>query len=389
VYVQRLDRSHFRKAYYGATKYECITQAKAAEEAAARTINPKSVTLGDWLETWLRTRREQRIVRPRTSDSYEEHLQRIIPALERVPLAGLSSWQIQSWLDEQLANGLGLRTVRSSWATLPAALQRAKQLRLDAENEAAADFIELPAHIAKPAKHLEPSELRRLQDWLFRALSSSEKHWQAAQATLLLLGLTSGARNGEILALAWPEVVLDPGAVGGRIHICRVLQRVRDHDAAPRVHTNGVLIRPKKLLVGTPKTRAGDRWIELFPEVAAALQAERDRQRLAQWKPLPVGDLVFRTRAGTPLSDTYLNRLMKDACAGAGIESRSFYAFRHTVASTGYQAGESDVSIAEMLGHADPSMAKRTYAHIAEEYRVPRMEKMRAIMLQSDPSVAE
>ena len=367
-------------SFYGATKSDCLKQARAAEEAAGRTIDAASLTVAVWLTDWLETSRRQGRIRPRTADYYDEHVRRMIPGLGKILLTEITSWDIQRWLNGELAGGLGLKTVRDRWAVLRTALADAKRLRLVAENQASGDFIRLPLHHAKPAKHLEPTEVARCADILLRQASEAGSHHERAEATLLLVGLTTGVRNSEILGLAWPQVVIDPGAKAGRIHICRVLQRVRDHDSSPRVHTNGRTIRPKKSSIGPPKSHAGNRRIELYPEVAFALQAEHDRQRLARWEALPEGDLVFRTRFGKPLSDTYLNQRMRRLCLNAGIAYRSFYALRHTVASAAYQAGETDVSLAELLGHADASMTRRTYAHMSEEHKRPRMEKMRSVM---------
>ena len=109
------------------------------------------------------------------------------------------------------------------------------------------------------------------------------------------------------------------------------------------------------------------------------LLAERQRQCEAGWQALPVGDLVFRTRYGRPLSDVYLGQRIERLCDLAGLERRSFYALRHTFASMLVQAGESDVSLADAIGHADPSTTKKVYAHMFDAQRRPRMEKVRAL----------
>lgn len=157
---------------------------------------------------------------------------------------------------------------------------------------------------------------------------------------------------------------------------------------APRIHTNGRMIRPKKWVVGPPKSNAGIRMLPLFPEAEALLRAERDRQRLAKWVPLSEGDLMFRTRFGKPLNDTCLAHRMRQVCAVAGIDYRSFYALRHTAASAAITAGESDVSVAQFLGHSDSSTTKRIYARAFEEHSVDRMTKMRAFLL-GEPALPE
>ncbi len=295
-------------------------------------------------------------------------------------LSELKSWAIQVWLDRELDRGLGVPTVVGMWRTLQASLSRAKQLRRVAENEAAGGLIQLPSHTSRPAKHLEPNELSHFRDTLVHQATEGKSHFECAEATVLYIGLTTGMRNEEILGLAWDDVVLEPDGVSGRIHVHRVLQRVRDLGASEKTHTNGEIIRPKKLVIGTPKSAAGDRWIDLFPDAVAMLRAERDRQRLAKWEPLPEGNLVFRTRYQRPLSDVYLNQRMARVCKAAGIPYRSFYALRHTAASVGVHVGENAVSLAQFLGHADPATTNRIYARMFDEHKLNRMEKMQSFM---------
>lgn len=65
----------------------------------------------------------------------------------------------------------------------------------------------------------------------------------------------------------------------------------------------------------------------------------------------------------------YLGQRIERLCDLAGLERRSFYALRHTFASMLVQAGESDVSLADAIGHADPSTTKKVYAHMFDAQR--------------------
>jgi integrase len=367
-----------RKAFYGATKTQCRNKAKAAQSAAEGVVDTAGLSVERWMETWLAWQRQLQRLKPRTLDFYEANARRhIIPTIGNLSLEALTPLRVQSWLDQLLQRGIGVPTVRHVRATLRVALGRALQLNLVSVNAAGA-AIELPALRPEPAAALEPSECRPFQAAIFRQLSEGRTDFELAEATLLYVGLTTGLRNEEIAGLTWENLDLTPGAC--TLTVNRTLQRVSDTAGARVVHTNGREIQKKRWYVGPPKSAAGKRTLSLTPEAREMLAGEHARQQAAGWGVLDVGDLVFRTRFGTPLTDVYLNERMKRMCEKAGIRYRSFYALRHTVASLLHLAGESDVSIAQYLGHADPMTTKRRYTKVFEETKVPRMEKLRDVL---------
>jgi integrase len=81
-----------RRAYfYGKTHQEAADQlAKALSDLSRGTlIAPHQLTLGQWLETWLREYKQPQ-VRPFTLDNYERVVRvHLIPALGNLPLKDL------------------------------------------------------------------------------------------------------------------------------------------------------------------------------------------------------------------------------------------------------------------------------------------------------------
>ncbi len=127
----------------------------------------------------------------------------------------------------------------------------------------------MPSHTPQPAVQLELAELEAFRSAVFGQAREGRDHFELAEATLVFVALTTGMRNEEIIGLTWDDVHLDD-LESARVHVCRVLQRVKDFDAEVRVHTNGRRIEPKRWHVGTPKSAAGDRWLPLMPEAAGA-----------------------------------------------------------------------------------------------------------------------
>lgn len=345
-------------------------------------VDSDGLSVASWFASWLLGIRQTNRLTPRSIENYETYSRRyVVPALGHFKLAELTSLDVQTWLDGLIADGLGVPTVKHIRATLRVALGRALKMQLVSRNVCGDAVIELPTHSPAPAQMLELGEIECFQAAIFSQLAGENGHFAQSEATLLYFGLTTGLRNEEVIGLDWSDVELVGDDDASLVHVRRILQRVPDYAAEPKAHSNGRLIQPRRLHVGTPKSAAGRRTLPLSPETSRMLRAERDRQRLAGWTSLAAGDLVFRTRYGKPMSDVYLNQRMRRMCERAGIPYRSFYALRHTAASLLFHAGESDVSIAQFLGHADPATTKRIYARMFKETLPGRMEKTRQLLL--------
>jgi integrase len=107
------------------------------------------------------------------------------------------------------------------------------------------------------------------------------------------------------------------------------------------------------------KTEAGARTIELSPELAAKLWTMgADR----------IGPM-FHTRSGKRLSDRNLRRVLDTATAKVGIAGVGPHTFRHTHGSILLDEGWSIPEVSHRLGHADPAITARVYAHRMQDRR--------------------
>lgn len=88
--------------------------------------------------------------------------------------------------------------------------------------------------------------------------------------------------------------------------------------------------------------------------------------------------LVLSTRERTALQRNYMNpKVWKPALVKAKVEptrENGMHALRHFYASVLLDAGQSVRALAEYLGHADPGLTLRVYAHLmpASEARTKR-----------------
>ena len=120
-----------------------------------------------------------------------------------------------------------------------------------------------------------------------------------------------------------------------------------------------------------PKTKYGRRTISLPPHAVRVLREHRPQQfelrlQLGLGKPEPDA-LVFCNADGTPMSPNYVTRCWQDASVGLGLPQVMFHALRHTHASALIAPGIDVVKISRRLGHADPTVTLRIYAHLFDK----------------------
>ena len=150
----------------------------------------------------------------------------------------------------------------------------------------------------------------------------------------VLLALSTGARQQEVLGLRWPQV-----------------------DLARRVAT-------------LHETKNGER--RVLPLAGPALDLLRDRSKVRRIDT----DLVFPGRTD-PTKPVDLRTPFETALKRARIEGFHWHDLRHTAASYLAMNGASLAEIAEILGHKTLAMVKR-YAHLSEAHTASVVEKMNA-----------
>lgn len=81
-------------------------------------------------------------------------------------------------------------------------------------------------------------------------------------------------------------------------------------------------------------------------------------------------ELLLTRDDGSRWGRNHQYRLMKEACAEAGIEpSVGFHQLRHTYASHYLMSGGSLVAVAKQLGHTTTRMVEKHYGHLADSWR--------------------
>jgi integrase len=239
--------------------------------------------------------------------------------------------------------GLAPRTVGHVQRTVHRALRQAVRWQLLARNPAS--DLELPTVPKSEMVTLTREQARALLD---AAKARPLMYW------LVLLGVATGARLGELLALRWADVDLDAGAV--RIGWSRRIVGGR-------------------MEVKAPKTKAGARTVALGPTTVAALKrlhVEQAGRRLVLGGDYDAGaDLVVCKPDGRPYRPDAASTMFRKFVDQAGLpRTVHVHTLRHSAASFLAAAGVPASDIAAQLGHADGgALALRVYVHPLEENR--------------------
>ncbi|MFD5113711.1 tyrosine-type recombinase/integrase [Streptomyces sp. NPDC058391] len=183
-------------------------------------------------------------------------------------------------------------------------------------------------------------------------------------------GAGCGLRQGEIIGLAEDDA-LDFGT--GTVHVVRQVKLIRG-----------------KAVFAPPKGNK-ERDVPLPGSVAQALRGHMDAFKpvavTLPWKkpdgPLVTKRLLFTNTAGGIVWRSNFNiQEWKPAIAAAGLipepdpgepydsaREHGMHALRHFYASVLLDAGENIKAVSEYLGHADPAMTLRVYAHLMPSSR--------------------
>ena len=328
-----------RRSWLGKTRSEVqrkLSEAIHAHETGAPLSGPRQTFARFWAD-WLPGMRTQ--LRPRTWTRYEElgrvHL---LPAIGKIPLARLGPQHVRALHEGMVAAGLSPSTAHHAHAVLHRALADGVRWGLVGRN--VAGLVAAP----RMAEH----QMQTLSGEQARAFL------KAAQGdrfeALYVLAISTGMRQGELLALHWRDLDLE----------------------AKSLSVTGTLQRGKgTLTIAEPKTLRSRRKVALAPHAVEVLRRHRQAQiaeRLAAGSLWQDSDLVFANEGGAPVNrDRLIARSFNPLLAQAGLPRIRFHDLRHTAATLLLAQGVHPKIAQEMLGHANIAVTLDRYSHVSQD----------------------
>lgn len=282
------------------------------------------MTLREYISFWQGTY-DKHQSRPTTYAAHNYVFKNhILPGLGDVLLSELTSEMVGEFLEERKrfgnhrpgSSGLGEETMRHIHRLLQQCLDQAMRDGLITENPAKSFHYRKSTTVK--ADIMTPLEM---EDYLDAAE-------QLGYLPMFMLALTTGIRQGELIALKWSDLDMKKRSL--------------------TVAENRAVVRRELVEYGS-QTRT-----IVTPEVIDLLIREHDKH--------PSSPLMFMHPATLkPYSPQMVRRMHKEIIREAGIDHIRFTDLRHTCAILALKNGMDAKELAQMLGHYRPTITRQNY----------------------------
>ncbi|MFB6628915.1 tyrosine-type recombinase/integrase [Streptomyces sp. NPDC056362] len=341
----------------------------AADMARGQYVDPRAgrITFRSYAKTWLKGQTSELSSQIEVERRLRLHA---YPHIGSRPLDSFRPQHIRELLAALEASPISSSYARNVYSDVRAVLAAAVDDGLLSRNPCGAKSVRPPA-----------SEPRRVVPWLpeqVRAVRAAlPKRYQA----MADVGAGCGLRQGEIVGLAEDALDLEE-------NVLRVTRQVK-------------LIRGKAVFA--PPKCDKERDVPLPQSVADSLRRHMDACKPVEvtlpWRkpdgPQVTARLLFtNTASGLVWRSNFNIQEWKPALAAAGLiperrkgkpyvsaREHGMHALRHFYASVLLDAGESIRAVSEYLGHSDPGLTLRVYAHLMPASRERTRNAVDALFL--------
>jgi len=275
----------------------------------------------------------------------DDYSRRIAPDLGHLQLDELTRERLQQWLISLLPRSKSQRMSEQAVATLRAMLSTAVEWgRLDHNP---AFKLKVPAQPSESVPSVE------------KVLSQAQIEQVIAAAgtlrteTIVRAAATAGLRRGEISGLKWSDVLLDQPVLSIRRQVIEDFRVGEGHEKL-EVATKSKTSR-NVAISRTFAERLGKYRAQLFPDGNVDGNA-----------------YVWPGKNGGPMNGRSAYRAVERAqirCGlvdGEGKPLSTLHGLRHSCASVWFREGFPIIMISRQLGHANPQITARIYAHLAD-----------------------
>lgn len=310
---------------------------KENELLSGQDIGKDKIPLADYMERWKTLYKDGTV-----SVGVSKRIDMIIRYVKEnynLPLKELTHENYQEYLNE-LAAKLSTESVKKYHTYTKAAIKQAVKARIimvDPTDGAVVKGNDAKA-FSEDSKYLSVDEYRRLEDSVRSRLNPM---YQSRYVILVLM--QTGMRLGECLGLTWDNLDF----VNNTIKIDKSFDYIHTND-----FTDGKTVNAKRTIA------VSHRLLEAINELPHT------------------NGRIFKDLSESGIRKTF-NYCLKEASINRTVRLHSL---RHTHASMLLSGGVQLLSVSKRLGHADPSITMRTYAHLLRELEKTDNEKILSII---------
>ena len=308
-----------------------------AELEGGPTPPAERIRLRNWLPRWIDEHGTVQGWRQSTFDRYRGVVNKhLIPHLGDVYLDELSTRDVQRLQIALLNEGMNPKGVQFVRTVLSGAMNYAITMGYVRYN---------PVRDVKPPpiprREIIPPSADTVYDML--KLAEEEEH---PLFPAIFTQVCTGVRRGELLACTWDDVDLGKG----EFRVERSVGR-----------------RSTGLVVNLPKSERGRRTIKLPAVAVAVLRRHRQRQNLhiAEFEEIyENNNLVFADDIGRFINPMNLTRTVQSLAKRVGHTNMRNHDLRHFHVSQSLDLAVPITEVSARVGHADPSITWKAYAHL-------------------------
>lgn len=293
----------------------------------------------EWLEIWLNNY-VKTTCKVRTCDIYRYRVEHcIVPFLGEYELHDLTLSILQQFVTDLLnpseGKPLSANTVNGVISVVQNSLKTAFTLGYVEAYDA--NKIRRPRTVEKKVECFSAAEQKQIETYI--------KNSNKLKLYGIVICMYTGLRLGELLALEWKNVDLNACQLTVE-KTCYYVNGQRIEDAPKTVNSLRVIPFPKQLL-------------SLFKTMYKVHESK----------------YVIEAN-GQPVSVHSYQRSFELLLIKLKIPHKGFHSLRHTFATRALECGMDIKTLAEILGHANPTVTLKRYAHSMLEYKVQMMNKL-------------
>jgi integrase len=266
-----------------------------------------------------------------------------------ISVARLNVSEVERWHARMRRAGVGEAAIRSRHGVLRAALSQAVRWEWVLDNVASRARLRQPRRAPRGSLTVED----------VRSVIAAARDIDPAASVALRLAAVTGARRAELAALKWDDLDDDGLTIDSS-----VTQRRGTGDSA---------------YIDEPTKTANRRTVHLDAGTVAEIRSLQDERQA-------ISPYMFSFDS-TPAPPSRIGWWWKRARTLAGIDPRwRLHDLRHWSATTAISGGTDVRTVAGRLGHANPAMTLRVYAHAVDAADRTLGEQLGELLDPRDPS---
>lgn len=358
-----------RKEFYGKSKKEAEEKRDEYLRGihAGLNINYQELTFGETMHEWLfEVCLSNKKIKPSSFQRYEGIYRLYI---KDSPIYGLKlhcikSIQIQKYYNDLYENNKSSSIIGNLHKLLRLFLNYAVQSEYLLKNPCTG--VTIPGDDSE----IREKEVEPFSDTEIQAIKTALK--ENSNQMICLMGLGTGLRQGELLALTFGDINLTSGI----INVNKSMKLVKEIDK------NG--IGTKKLLIQTPKTKSSIRVVpipsSLIEPLKLHMAVQKEKYQINEI-PFEETSLFFTTASCSPVCAKNLFYSWSRTLKRAQVKYRKFHTLRHTYATKLFEAGVPLKTVQSLLGHSEINTTAKIYTHVMQAQKEEAVEKINDLFL--------